>query len=105
MAADAPDSDVHVDAALVARLVQAQHPSFAGPVELVANGWDNAIFRLGERWVARMPRRAHSSMMRSSAHCLRTVAVLIESQWWSWEKSRMVGREKVRAGFRAAAGG
>jgi hypothetical protein len=34
--------------------------------------------RQGE--IARMSRRAHSSMMRSSVHCARTVAVLIDSQ-------------------------
>ncbi|MGR0318602.1 aminoglycoside phosphotransferase family protein [Agromyces sp. ZXT2-3] len=58
--ADAPDADVEVevDAELVARLVAAQHPSFLGPVRPVAVGWDNAIFRLGDRWAVRMPRRA-----------------------------------------------
>src|SRR5690606_32787832 len=43
--------------ALAARLVAAQHPDLAGPVELVANGWDNAMFRLGDRHGIRMPRR------------------------------------------------
>jgi aminoglycoside phosphotransferase (APT) family kinase protein len=56
--ADAPEADVEVDAELVARLVAAQHPAHLGPVRPVAIGWDNAIFRLGERWAARMPRRA-----------------------------------------------
>ena len=28
------------------------------PIEFLANGWDNAIFRLGEELLARMPRRA-----------------------------------------------
>src|SRR6218665_35706 len=54
--------------------------------------------------MARMPRSAHCSMMRASGTsapcCLRTVAVLIDSQRWSWEKSRIVLRA-VR--FRAAA--
>ncbi|WP_350348394.1 aminoglycoside phosphotransferase family protein [Agromyces sp. G08B096] len=54
---DAPAPDVEVDEALVARLVREQHPDLAGDVRLVANGWDNAIFRLGERWAVRMPRR------------------------------------------------
>lgn len=73
--ADAPDADVEVDAELVARLVGAQHPSFAGPVELVANGWDNAIFRLGERWAARMPRRALGDrLVRSEQRWLPVVA-------------------------------
>ncbi|WP_307040956.1 aminoglycoside phosphotransferase family protein [Agromyces ramosus] len=54
---DAPAPDLHVDEALAARLVAAQHPDLAGPVRLVANGWDNAMFRLGERFAIRMPRR------------------------------------------------
>ncbi|WP_127794977.1 phosphotransferase [Agromyces sp. LHK192] len=61
---DAPPPDVHVDAALVRRLVAEQHPDLVGPgavapatVELVANGWDNVIFRLGDRYAVRMPRR------------------------------------------------
>lgn len=54
----APPADFHVDEALVSRLVAAQHPEFAGEVRLVASGWDNAMFRLGEAWAVRMPRRA-----------------------------------------------
>ena len=75
MAADAPEADVHVDAALVARLVAAQHPSFTGPLELVANGWDNAIFRLGEEWAVRMPRRALGDrLVRSEQRWLPVIA-------------------------------
>lgn len=75
VAADAPDPDVHVDAELVARLVAAQHPSFAGPVRLVANGWDNAILRLGDRWAVRMPRRALGDrLVRSEQRWLPVVA-------------------------------
>jgi aminoglycoside phosphotransferase (APT) family kinase protein len=75
MTADAPEADVDVDADLVARLVAAQHPSFAGPVELVANGWDNAIFRLGRRWAVRMPRRALADrLVRSEQRWLPVVA-------------------------------
>jgi aminoglycoside phosphotransferase (APT) family kinase protein len=54
---DAPPPDLHVDEELAARLVAAQHPDLAGPVRLVANGWDNAMFRLGEAYAIRMPRR------------------------------------------------
>lgn len=55
---DAPPAEFHVDAALVSRLVAAQHPDLAGDVRLVASGWDNAMFRLGSAWAVRMPRRA-----------------------------------------------
>src|SRR5690554_1014399 len=43
--------------------------------------------RQGE--IIRMPRRAHSSMIVSSRHCLRTVAVFSDSKSWSLDKSRM----------------
>lgn len=75
MTADAPEADVDVDADLVMRLVAAQHPSFAGPVELVANGWDNAIFRLGRQWAVRVPRRALADRLaRSEQRWLPVVA-------------------------------
>src|SRR3569832_2535326 len=50
--------------------------------------------------IARMPRRAHASMMsgrgNSWPRLLRTVAVLIESQRWSCEKSRIVFLQKAQ---------
>ncbi|WP_193509962.1 aminoglycoside phosphotransferase family protein [Cryobacterium sp. BB736] len=52
-----PAADIRVDDALVARLVETQHPDVAGPVTLIANGWDNAIYRLGDRLGVRLPRR------------------------------------------------
>lgn len=51
------DADVRVDAALVQALVAQQHPTFTGPVRPLAVGWDNALFRVGEAHIARMPRR------------------------------------------------
>lgn len=54
---DAPPADFHVDAALVSALVAAQHPDLVDDIRLVANGWDNAIFRLGDELAVRVPRR------------------------------------------------
>ncbi|MCB9778826.1 MAG: aminoglycoside phosphotransferase family protein [Alphaproteobacteria bacterium] len=58
----APDhvpAEVVVDRELVARLVASQFPDLAGePVRFVAEGWDNAVFRVGEALAARVPRRA-----------------------------------------------
>jgi aminoglycoside phosphotransferase (APT) family kinase protein len=54
---DTPDADIDVDQALVARLVREQHPDLQGDLTLVANGWDNALYRLGERLCVRVPRR------------------------------------------------
>lgn len=54
-----PAAEIEVTGELVRRLVARQHPDLAGlPAEPLANGWDNALFRLGDRLVARMPRRA-----------------------------------------------
>src|SRR3954469_14665930 len=54
---DSPVAEVYLDSALVDRLVRAQHPDLAGSVRPVANGWDNALFRLGDRLCVRLPRR------------------------------------------------
>ena len=54
-----PAAEVDVTAGLVRELLAAQHPDLARlPVEFLANGWDNVIFRLGEDLLVRMPRRA-----------------------------------------------
>ncbi len=54
--ADEPE----IDAALVGRLLARQHPSFAAlPIERAeSTGTDNAIYRLGGEFAARLPRRA-----------------------------------------------
>lgn len=54
---DMPAAELEVHAALVARLVEEQHPDLADDVTLVANGWDNALFRLGPSLSVRLPRR------------------------------------------------
>jgi aminoglycoside phosphotransferase (APT) family kinase protein len=52
-----PEADIHVDEALVARLISAQHPDLLAPLRLVADGWDNEVFRLGDDLAVRIPRR------------------------------------------------
>lgn len=54
-----PPADIAVDPSLVQTLLQDQHPDLAHlhPV-IVAEGWDNAIFRLGDEFAVRLPRRA-----------------------------------------------
>lgn len=53
-----PAAEVEVDVCLVERLILDQCPDFAGlEVSLLANGWDNVTFLVGEDHVARMPRR------------------------------------------------
>ena len=53
-----PAAEVAIDEALVRRLLADQASDLAGlPLELVANGWDNAVYRLGGDMSVRLPRR------------------------------------------------
>ncbi|MFI7427811.1 aminoglycoside phosphotransferase family protein [Micromonospora sp. NPDC049836] len=53
-----PAAEVPVSVELVRRLLQQQHPDLADlPVEVLANGWDNLVCRLGEEFLVRLPRR------------------------------------------------
>ena len=54
-----PAAEVEVSAVLVQRLLADQHPDLARlPVQFLANGWDNELYRVGDGLVARLPRRA-----------------------------------------------
>jgi aminoglycoside phosphotransferase (APT) family kinase protein len=71
MANPMPAAEFEVTADLVRRLLARQHPDLAGlPVEPLANGWDNTLFRLGDELVARLPRRTLGA------------AVLVNEQRW-----------------------
>ena len=53
-----PDAELSIDADLVRRLLAEQHPDLADlPLEPLASGWDNQMFRLGEALTVRLPRR------------------------------------------------
>ncbi|NYD76350.1 aminoglycoside phosphotransferase family protein [Arthrobacter cupressi] len=53
-----PAADVDITEDLVRRLLAAQAPALAAePLELAANGWDNAVYRLGSTRAVRLPRR------------------------------------------------
>ena len=53
-----PAAEIDIDDGLVRRLLADQHPDLAAlPLTPVANGWDNAIFRLGGDLAVRLPRR------------------------------------------------
>ena len=53
-----PPAEVEIGEALVRALLTAQHPDLARlPIRLVASGWDNDMFRLGDDMTVRMPRR------------------------------------------------
>ena len=66
-----PAAEFEVTADLVRRLLAGQHPDLAGlPVEPLASGWDNTLFRLGDELVARLPRRTLGA------------AILVNEQRW-----------------------
>src|SRR4051794_37219240 len=53
-----PAAEVDVDEALVRRLLAEQCPKLARrPLRLLAFGWDNVVYRLGDDLVVRLPRR------------------------------------------------
>lgn len=72
-----PDADVETTPELVRELLRAQAPQWADlPLEPVAQGWDNSMFRLGDRLAVRLPRRA------SAAHQVRAEAQWAEEAGW-----------------------
>ncbi|MET7426613.1 aminoglycoside phosphotransferase family protein [Dactylosporangium sp. NPDC005555] len=73
-----PAAEIGISESLVAALVRTQHPAYAGRPRLVANGWDNAVYRLGEEWSVRLPRRAVA------------VPLLVNEQRWLPELARLL---------------
>ena len=71
-----PPDHAAVDAGLVRRLVDEQHPPLAGlPVVYAAVGSDNHVFRLGDRHAVRLPRHARSAeRMRHEQRWLAALA-------------------------------
>lgn len=64
-----PAAEVEVDEALVQALLEAQHPDLAGrTLRRVADGWDNAIFRVGDDLLARLPRRELAVSLVENEH-------------------------------------
>ncbi|MCU0541460.1 MAG: phosphotransferase [Oscillatoriaceae cyanobacterium Prado104] len=54
-----PPPEIEIDTLLVSRLLAEQHPDLQHlPLQFIDAGWDNAMFRWGDRWAVRLPRRA-----------------------------------------------
>lgn len=54
-----PKAEVEIDLPLVRALLEAQHPDLAVlPIKPADTGWDNAMFRLGDAYALRLPRRS-----------------------------------------------
>lgn len=61
---ESPAAEVDVDVPLVRALLRDQHPDLADlPLEVVANGWDNVVVRLGDLLAVRLPRRAAAAAL------------------------------------------
>jgi len=61
---DMPPAEAALDAELVHLLLADQHPDLADlPILELAQGWDNAVFRLGDELVVRLPRRELSAAL------------------------------------------
>jgi aminoglycoside phosphotransferase (APT) family kinase protein len=59
-----PAAEFAVDVPLVRALLRDQHPDLAElPLEVVAEGWDNVIVRLGDLLAVRLPRRAAAARL------------------------------------------
>ncbi len=74
-----PPAEVELTVSLVRVLLAEQHPDLAGlPVRLVAHGWDNATFRLGDALAIRLPRRAAAAqLVEHEQRWLPTIAALL----------------------------
>lgn len=62
--ASTPAAEVVIDEDLVRRLLGDQHPDLVDlPIQELANGWDNTMFRLGTELTIRLPRRAAAAAL------------------------------------------
>ena len=58
-----PEAEVDIDERLVVALLQ-EHRDLAGlEIGLLANGWDNVLYRLGEELTIRLPRRHQAAQL------------------------------------------
>lgn len=74
-----PEADISVTVPLVRDLLRAQHPDLADlPLEIVANGWDNVMLRLGGDLVVRVPRREVAAhLVEHEQRWLPTIRALV----------------------------
>ena len=71
-----PPAERAIDTALVRQLIREQCPQFAElEVQPFESGWDNAIFRVGSQYLARIPRREMAVPFARNEHlCLPALA-------------------------------
>jgi aminoglycoside phosphotransferase (APT) family kinase protein len=62
-----PVEEISVNENLVRSLLVQQHPDLAElPIERFGAGWDNTLWRLGERLIVRLPRRAAAAPLMAN---------------------------------------
>ena len=110
-----PAAEVSVDESLVRALLRDQYPALSElPLSAMpAHGWDNAMYRLGDEFTVRLPRREASS--RLVAHETRWLPGLSRTLTiptpvpihsgeptgyypWHWSVNRLIRGEPVGAG-------
>jgi aminoglycoside phosphotransferase (APT) family kinase protein len=65
----APPADVVIDEGLVRALLDAQYPMRGPrPLSFLAEGWDNAVWRLGDDRLVRLPRRESAAPLALHEH-------------------------------------
>ena len=80
--ADMPSAEVAIEAPLVRRLLSHQAPADMAslPLRRVAEGWDNEIWRLGDKLAVRLPRRAVAApLIEHEQQSLPLIAPAVEA--------------------------
>lgn len=75
-----PAAEVTIDLDLVRRLLADQHPDLARrPLTPLGEGWDNAMLRLGQHFLVRLPRRQVAADLVANEHrWLPQLAALVD---------------------------
>lgn len=61
MVGKTPDAEIEITPELARGLLRIQCPEISElPIRFLGAGWDNVMYRIGEDWVIRLPRRAHA---------------------------------------------
>jgi len=62
--ASTPAAEIEIDEDLVLRLLAEQHDDLTDlPIQVLASGWDNVMFRLGDELTVRLPRRSAAATL------------------------------------------
>ena len=101
-----PAAEVDLSLEIVRQLLRDQHPDLADrPLSPLAEGWDNAMFRLGQHFLVRLPRRRLAAELMTHEHrWLPDIARLVDLPVpvpvrhgqptpyfpWSWSITRWV---------------